>query len=57
MAALLLAGCKPFAEAAPPLAIAEAALIINTDKTLTDHFASLANDMDCSTLRAQQGGH
>lgn len=58
MALVLLVGaCKPMAEAAPPLALAEAALIINTDKTLTDHIASMANDMDCSTLRAQKGGH
>lgn len=58
MAALLALGaCQPAANTAGALAVVETALIINTDKTLVDHVASMANDMDCSTLRAQKGGH
>lgn len=54
---LLLGACASGAETTTGLAAAEALVIINTDKTIVDHFASMANDMDCSTLRAQQGGH
>lgn len=35
----------------------EAVSVINTDKTVVDHVMSLASRQDCSTIRAQQGGH
>lgn len=56
-ALLLLGACGSPAETVTGLGAAEAVVIINTDKTIVDHFASMANDMDCSTIRAQQGGH
>lgn len=53
--ALLLGGCT--GDAAGAFAVADAAIIINTDKTLVDHVASLTSGKDCSTVRAQQGYH
>lgn len=52
--ALLLGAC---AAAGPPLMGVEAVSIVNTQKTLGDHFLSLTSGQDCSTLRAQKGGH
>lgn len=56
-ALLFLGACGSGPENVATLGAVEAAVIINTDKTIVDHFASMANDMDCSTIRAQQGGH
>ncbi|MGC2857721.1 hypothetical protein ACM64Y_19800 [Novispirillum sp. DQ9] len=56
-ALFLLGACGSAAHTTTGLAAVEGVLIINTDKTVVDHFASMANDMDCSTIRAQQGGH
>lgn len=59
-AALLLSACEggPIGKTAGlQLAGVEAVSMINTQKTLGDHFISMTSGQDCSTLRAKQGGH
>lgn len=48
-----LAACDPTSQAM--LAGASLVSVVNTDKTLSDHFATWAFDKDCSTLRWTNG--
>lgn len=45
------------AAAAVPTAVLDGAVLMHTDKTMIDHVVSATSGQDCSTLRAQKGGH
>lgn len=67
LALLALGGCeayngtmkalRPTPVAITSLILLDGASVINTQKTIDDHFVSLVTGMDCSTIRASKGGH
>ena len=60
---LLLSACSKFYSVVPRgvlktagnLSIVSTALVMGTDKTLSDHVASLSLGKNCSTVRVEQG--
>lgn len=44
-------------QAAAPLIAADMVSVVATDKTIIDHVTSIGTGQDCSTLRAEKGGH
>lgn len=54
----ILAGCSAATavpNAAGPVAAMEAATVITTNKTISDHFISMSRGKNCSTIRVQTG--
>lgn len=50
-------GGAAVAQVGAPLIAVDMASVVMTDKTVVDHVAGLSSGQDCSTLRAQNGGH
>ena len=49
----LLGGCS--GQSMAHLAVADAAVVIGTDKTIADHVISVASGKDCSLVRVERG--